>query len=76
MYGLTKGKIPLIGVGGVSSGAQAYAKIKAGASLVQLYSALVYHGPNLATKINRELIALVKKDGFSNITEAIGIDHK
>jgi dihydroorotate dehydrogenase len=43
---------------------------------VQLYSALVYHGPNLATKINRELIVLVKKDGFSNITEAIGIDHK
>lgn len=76
MYMHTKGKIPLIGVGGVSSGKEAYAKIKAGASLVQLYSALVYHGPGLATTINRELIALLKKDGLSNITEAIGIDHK
>jgi dihydroorotate dehydrogenase len=76
MYKLTKGKIPLIGVGGISSGKEAYAKIKAGASLVQLYSALVYHGPGLATTINRELIALLKKDGLSNITEAIGIDHK
>ena len=76
MYRLTNGKIPLIGVGGVSSGAQAYAKIKAGATLVQLYSALIYHGPGLAATINRELIALLKKDGFSNVTEAIGLDHK
>jgi len=76
MYKLTSGKIPLIGVGGVSNGEQAYAKIKAGASLVQLYSALVYHGPGLVRKINRELDDLLKKDGFSKITEAIGIDHK
>lgn len=76
MYKLTEGKVPLIGVGGVSSGKEAYAKIKAGASLVQLYSALVYNGPGLATHINRELITLLKNDGFSNITEAIGIDHK
>ncbi|HPF47369.1 MAG: quinone-dependent dihydroorotate dehydrogenase [Alphaproteobacteria bacterium] len=75
MYKLTSGKIPLIGVGGVSNGEQAYRKIKAGASLVQLYSALVYHGPGLVRKINRELENLLKKDGFRNITEAIGIDH-
>ncbi len=76
MYKLTNGLIPLVGVGGISSGAQAYAKIKAGASLVQLYSALVYHGPELVRKITSELETLIKKDGFSNVTEAIGIDHK
>lgn len=76
MYKLTEGKIPLIGVGGVSNGEEAYAKIKAGASLVQVYSALVYNGPKLAEKINLELNELLRKDGFSNITEAIGSDHK
>ena len=76
MYRLTEGKIPLIGVGGISCGEQAYAKIKAGASLVQLYSALVYHGPGLVLKINAELEMLIKKDGLSNICEAIGLDHK
>lgn len=76
MYRLTGGKIPLVGVGGVSNGEQAYAKIKAGASLVQLYSALVYHGPGLARKINAELKEFIIKDGLSNITEAIGLDHK
>ena len=76
MYSLTGGKIPLVGVGGVSNGKQAYEKIKAGASLVQLYSALVYRGPGLARTINSELEILIKKDGFSNITEAIGINHQ
>ena len=76
MYKLTKGNVPLVGVGGISSGLGAYKKIKAGASLVQLYSALVYHGPGLASKIADELEILLKKDGFSNITEAIGLDHK
>lgn len=76
MYSLTDGTIPLIGVGGISSGKQAYEKIKAGASLVQLYSALVYHGPGLVREINSDLEALLKKDGFSNITEAIGINHQ
>ncbi len=75
MYKLTDGKIPLIGVGGISSGKHAYTKIKAGASLVQLYSALIYHGPDLVNQINRELEELLKEDGFSNVTEAIGIDH-
>ena len=76
LYRLTEGKIPLIGVGGVSNGEQAYAKIRAGASLVQLYSAMVYHGPGLANRINREMAALLRRDGFSKISEAIGADHR
>ena len=71
-YKLTQGKIPLIGAGGISSGADAYEKIKAGASLIQLYSALVYHGPELANQINRELLHLLEKEGFKSITEAVG----
>lgn len=76
MYKLTDGKIPLVGVGGVSTGAQAYAKIRAGASLVQLYSALVYHGPGLVRKIKRQLCVCLKRDGYSSIEQAIGADHK
>ncbi|MCL4157051.1 UNVERIFIED_CONTAM: hypothetical protein GTU68_060527, partial [Idotea baltica] len=76
MYSLTDGQIPLIGVGGVSNGEQAYEKIKAGASLVQIYSALVYHGPGLVKEINSDLGMLLKKDGCNNIAEAIGINHQ
>ncbi len=72
MYRLTGGRLPLIGVGGVASGQQAYEKIKAGASLVQLYSALIYHGPALVARINRELARCLKADGFTNISEAVG----
>jgi dihydroorotate dehydrogenase len=70
----TGGALPLIGVGGIASAEDAYARIRAGASLVQLYSALVYEGPSLAKRINMGLIALLKRDGFSNISEAVGID--
>ena len=76
MYKLTAGKIPLIGVGGIASGADAYAKIRAGATLVQFYSAMVYHGPGLVQAIKRELAGLVRADGFSSITQAIGVDHE
>ncbi len=76
MYKMTKGQIPIIGVGGVSTGLQAYGKIKAGASLVQLYSALIYHGPSLAVKIAQELDDLLKADCYDNISQAIGADHK
>ncbi|MDG1859875.1 MAG: quinone-dependent dihydroorotate dehydrogenase [Emcibacteraceae bacterium] len=76
MYKLTQGRIPLIGVGGIANGEHAYAKIRAGASLVQLYSSLIYHGPALAVQVAKDLDVLLKKDGFSNVTEAIGIDHK
>jgi len=72
MYKLTQGKIPLIGCGGISSGADAYAKIRAGASLVQVYSALIFEGPLLIPRINRELAALLKRDGFASVKEAVG----
>ncbi|MDH5750067.1 MAG: dihydroorotate dehydrogenase (quinone), partial [Rhodospirillales bacterium] len=53
----------------------AYAKIRAGASLVQLYSALVFHGPGLAGRINRELAACLHADGFASVAAAVGADH-
>lgn len=68
----TNGKIDLIGVGGVSSGAQAYAKIKAGAKAIQLYSALVFHGPQLVREICDDLSANLAADGFSKLSEAVG----
>jgi dihydroorotate dehydrogenase len=68
------GQLPLIGVGGISSAQDAYARIRAGASLVQIYSALVYQGPGLARRINTQIARLLQADGFSNITEAIGVD--
>lgn len=76
IYQLTQGKIPLIGVGGIASAEDAYAKIRAGASLVQLYSALVYQGFGLVTQINQALPALLAKDGFATISDAIGIDNR
>ena len=74
MYRLTEGRLPLIGVGGVENGETAYAKIRAGASLVQLYSAMVYEGPGLAGRIARELSELLRRDGFANVREAVGVD--
>lgn len=71
-HAASNGRIDLIGVGGISNGAQAYAKIRAGAKAVQLYSALVFKGPQLVTEINRDLQARVKADGFANIAEAVG----
>ncbi len=64
------GQIDLIGVGGIASGADAYAKIRAGAKAVQLYSALVYHGPGLVLDIKRDLSSRLKADGFKSIAEA------
>lgn len=66
------GRIDLIGVGGISNGADAYAKIRAGAKAVQLYSALVYSGPGLVMDIRRDLKAMLKADGFNTISEAVG----
>jgi len=76
MYQLTKGRLLLVGVGGIGSGKQAYAKIRAGASLLQLYSALVYQGPALVNEINLDLIRLLQKDGFAHIGDAVGADHR
>lgn len=75
MYQLMAGKLPIVGVGGVSSGRDAYAKIRAGASLVQLYTGLVYGGTGLVNRINRELASLLRADGFSCVSEAVGSDH-
>jgi dihydroorotate dehydrogenase len=66
------GRFPLIGAGGVASGADAYAKIRAGACAVQLYSALVYGGPGLIGRIKRDLAARIRADGFVSVVEAVG----
>ena len=68
----TGGRIPLIGVGGIASAKDAWARIKAGASLVQLYSALVYEGPGLPRRINEGLLAAMQREGYSTIAEAVG----
>lgn len=68
----TGGKLPLIAAGGIASAEDAYARIRAGASLVQLYSALVYEGPGLARRITRGLADLLRRDGFASVGEAIG----
>ena len=76
MYRLTGGRIPIIGCGGIASGADAYAKIRAGASLVQLYSALVFYGPGLVAEIKRELAARLRADRYASLAEAVGADHR
>jgi len=70
------GKTLLISVGGIDSAQEVYRRIRAGASLVQIYTALIYQGPSLIGNINRQLIHMLKKDGFNSITEAIGADRK
>jgi dihydroorotate dehydrogenase len=72
---LTEGRLPLIGVGGISSAEDAYAKIRAGASAVQLYTAMVYQGLGLAAKIARGLDALLARDGFASVGAAVGSDR-
>ncbi len=72
---LTGGRLALIGVGGVASGAEAYAKIRAGACLIQLYSGLVYQGPGLICRIKAELAACLRRDGWSSLAEAVGADR-
>ena len=64
--------IPIIGVGGVNSGKSAYEKIRAGASLLQLYTGLVYKGPSIVKNIKKELIQILKVEGLNNIKAAIG----
>lgn len=68
----TGGAMPLIGVGGIASAEDAWARIRAGASLVQLYSALVYEGPMLARRIAKGLERLMQRDGFTTIADAVG----
>jgi len=70
------GKTVLISVGGIDSAQEVYRRIRAGANLVQILSGLIFHGPDMIMNINKELIELIKADGFNNITEAIGADRK
>lgn len=72
MYRLTKGRIPIIGVGGVFTGQDAYEKIRAGASVVQIYTSFAYHGPPVVQKIKKELDALLTENGYSSVAEAVG----
>ena len=74
MYRRTEGALPLVGVGGVASGEDAYRKIRAGATLVQLYTAMIYEGPGLIRTICRDLAALLARDGFANVADAVGCD--
>ncbi len=76
MYRLTQGRLTLIGVGGVASAEDAYAKIRAGASLVQLYTALVFEGPELLGRIKTGLAELLRCDGFASVGDAVGADHR
>lgn len=76
MYRLTEGRVPLVGCGGVASADDAYAKIRAGASLVQLYTALVYEGPMLVARIKAGLAARLRADGFTGIAQAVGAAHR
>jgi dihydroorotate dehydrogenase len=76
MHRLTEGRLPLIGVGGVADAGDAYAKIRAGASLVQLYTALVFSGPALIGRLVRDLARLLRADGFGSIVEAVGADNR
>jgi dihydroorotate dehydrogenase len=69
-------KVPIVSVGGIDSAQEAYKRIKAGASLLQIYTAIVYKGPFVARDINLGLIELLKRDGFSHISEAVGADLK
>jgi dihydroorotate dehydrogenase len=70
----TGGSIPIVAAGGIDSAEEAYARIRVGASLVQIYSAMVYHGPGLARSIADGLAALLKRDGFAALSDAVGID--
>ncbi len=76
MYRLTAGAIPLIGVGGIASADDAYVKIRAGASLLQLYTAMIYEGPKLVTRIKTGLAARLRADGFTRLQDAVGADFR
>jgi dihydroorotate dehydrogenase len=76
LYKATNGQVPLIGVGGIMSGADAYDKIRAGASLVQFYSSMVYEGQSLPGRMCRTLAGLLKRDGFEHVDDAVGADHR
>ena len=72
LYQQTKGRIPIIGVGGVFTAEDAWEKISAGASLVQLYTGFIYEGPRVAQRINQGLVDIMTRHGFKNLNDAVG----
>jgi dihydroorotate dehydrogenase len=72
LYQLTAGKIPLIGVGGIFTAEDAWEKITAGASLIQVYTGMIYHGPSIARDINEGLASILKQQGFTSLDDAVG----
>lgn len=76
MYKLTDGNIFIVGIGGVGSGHDAYEKLKAGASVVQIYSRMVYEGPGVVSRIRKELCELMAQNGQKSIEDVVGIDHE
>ncbi|MEK4510046.1 quinone-dependent dihydroorotate dehydrogenase [Paenibacillus sp. FSL K6-2524] len=76
VYRQTSGRLPIIGSGGIFTADDAYEKIRAGASLVEIYTALIYEGPEINRKIHRGLKELLRRDGLSHISEAVGADHR
>ena len=74
MYRRVNGEVPLIGIGGVGSGEDAYTKLRAGASLIQFYTALVFDGPSIVPKIKSDLAAFLSADGFDNVSSVVGLD--
>ena len=76
MYKLTNGKVPIIGSGGVASGRDAYDKLKAGASCVEIYSSMVYEGPGVVSRIRKELVEIILENGHKSIDDIIGADQE
>lgn len=76
MYELTDGNVFIVGIGGVGSGHDAYEKLKAGASVVQIYSRMVYEGPGVVSRIRKELSELMAQNGQKSIEDVVGIDHE
>src|SRR5262249_21893470 len=74
LYRVVGGRLPIIGVGGIFTADDAYEKIKAGASAVQIYTGFVYEGPAVVKRINRGLLDRMERDGFKSISEAVGTD--
>ena len=72
----SRGRLPIVGVGGISTGDDAYEKIRAGASLVELYSGLVYGGPAAVPAAKARLAALLARDGFARVSDAVGVDAR
>jgi len=76
VYRQTGGRLPIIGSGGIFTAQDAYDKIRAGASLVEIYTALIYKGPGLQRELTSGLVECLRKDGYRNIAEAVGADHR